>query len=147
MQLKHPRFINLHGHTGSNVPCDLHMEHLNKMVKLCVHHLAANKMEKSIERIGKSISPIYEALCAFDDENLISNASGKHSVPSRKEDQNEIIKELLQNDIFEFKPGREHKHFKGFSCNIMKSVDYLKTIIWMKERYDKIINEIALRNQ
>ena len=76
------------------------------MVKLCVHHLAANKTEKSIERIGKSISPIYEALCAFDDENLISNASGKHSVPSRK-DQNEIIKELLQNDIFEFKPGRE----------------------------------------
>ena len=49
------------------------------MVKLCIHHIGANKTERSTERIGKSISPIYEALCAFDDENLITNASGKHA--------------------------------------------------------------------
>ena len=116
------------------------------MVKLCVHHLGANKTERSTERFDKSIITINDALCAFDEENLISNASGKHSVPSRK-DQNEIMMELLQNDIFEFKPGREHKLFKGFSCNIMTSADYFKTITWMKERYNKIINEIALKNQ
>ena len=44
MQLKYSRFINVHGRQGCNIPCDLYMEHLNKLVKLCVQHLGANKI-------------------------------------------------------------------------------------------------------
>lgn len=29
MQLKYSRFVNVHGRLGCNIPCDLHMEHLN----------------------------------------------------------------------------------------------------------------------
>lgn len=29
-QMMYSRFVNVHGKTGKNVPCDLHMEHLNR---------------------------------------------------------------------------------------------------------------------
>ena len=32
MQIKYARFINTHGQIGKNVPCDLHMEHLNRYI-------------------------------------------------------------------------------------------------------------------
>ena len=32
-QLLYSRFVNVHGREGCNIPCDLHMEHLNRSVK------------------------------------------------------------------------------------------------------------------
>ena len=37
------RFINVHGIPGRNIPKDLHMEHLNKLVKESIRSLQANK--------------------------------------------------------------------------------------------------------
>ena len=37
------RFINVHGHPGRNIPADLHMEHLNRLVKEAIRNLGANK--------------------------------------------------------------------------------------------------------
>ena len=54
-QLKWSRFINTHGHAGHNISCDLHMEHLNKLAKVAVDGLGANKTEKAIQRVGKAI--------------------------------------------------------------------------------------------
>jgi hypothetical protein len=34
-QAKWSRFINVHGQKGRNISCDLHMEHLNRPVKVC----------------------------------------------------------------------------------------------------------------
>lgn len=33
------RFINTRGREGHNVPCDLHMEHLNRVLKDCIVNL------------------------------------------------------------------------------------------------------------
>ena len=41
-QLIWSRTINVHGKPGRNVPCDLHMEHLNKKCKQAVSHLGGN---------------------------------------------------------------------------------------------------------
>ncbi len=38
-QVKWSRFINVHGLAGHNVSADLHMEHLNKEVKVAVEGL------------------------------------------------------------------------------------------------------------
>lgn len=147
MQLQYSRFVNVHGRIGCNIPCDLHMEHLNRMVKLCVHNVGSNKTDTSLERIGRSISPVYEAVAAFDEDNDVSYASGKHSVPRRSEDRKQLIKALVQNNVFTHIPGREHKSFPKFSCNLMKGVDKVKTLKWMEHHYKRIVSDIIIQNK
>lgn len=47
------RFINTRGVPGSNIPPDLHQEHLNRLVKDAVRGLHSNKSEKAITKVGK----------------------------------------------------------------------------------------------
>lgn len=54
-QLIWSRFVNVHGKgiPGNNIPCDLYVEHLNRLCKECVRNLGANKTEKAICRFSK----------------------------------------------------------------------------------------------
>ncbi len=54
-QLKWSRFVNVRGLPGHNISCDLHMEHLNRLVKVSIEGLGANKSEKSIKRVAKAM--------------------------------------------------------------------------------------------
>ena len=40
------RFVNTSGKPGQNIPCDLHMEHLNRICKSAIGMLCANKSTK-----------------------------------------------------------------------------------------------------
>ena len=42
-QLMWSRFVNTSGKKGHNIPCDLHMEHLNRVLKDSIKCLGANK--------------------------------------------------------------------------------------------------------
>lgn len=54
-QLMWSRFVNVHGLPGHNISCDLHMEHLNCLVKIAIEGLGANKSMKAISRAAKAI--------------------------------------------------------------------------------------------
>ena len=45
-QLKWSRFINIHGLPGHNISCDLHMEHINRLVKEAIDGLGASKSKR-----------------------------------------------------------------------------------------------------
>lgn len=49
MQLLWSRTVNIH---GSNVPMDLHLEHLNRQCKGAIGHLQANITDNSVQRVG-----------------------------------------------------------------------------------------------
>ena len=57
-QLKWSRCVNVHGLPGHNISCDLHMEHLNRLVKGAIEGLGANKSKKAMMRVGKAIGLI-----------------------------------------------------------------------------------------
>ena len=38
--------LNVHGQCGRNISCDLHMEHLNRVVKTAIKGLGTNKLSK-----------------------------------------------------------------------------------------------------
>ena len=52
------RTINPHGKPGHNVPCDLHMEHLNRQLKRCIRSAGSNIYPSAIQRVAKSLSPV-----------------------------------------------------------------------------------------
>ena len=58
-QLKWSRFINMHDTSGYSISCDLHMEHLTKLI---IEGLEANKSEKATTRVRKAISTMMGTL-------------------------------------------------------------------------------------
>eukprot|EP00731_Ephydatia_muelleri_P018431 Em0011g471a len=60
------RFINSEGGPGHNIPADLHMEHLNKLLKGTICHLGANKTPQAIIRAGKALGTLKYILEEFD---------------------------------------------------------------------------------
>ena len=51
-QLKWSRTVNMHGRPGKNVPCDLHMEHMNHECKASLSDLGSNITDHSAQRAG-----------------------------------------------------------------------------------------------
>ena len=57
------RFVNTPGKQGRNIPCDLHLEHLNRSLKkTAINGLGANKVPNAIERAGRCIGEVV-SLC------------------------------------------------------------------------------------
>ena len=49
------RFANYKGTPRGNIPLDLHMEHMNMLVKRLAKAMGANVTEKSLQRAARSI--------------------------------------------------------------------------------------------
>ena len=54
-QLLWSRCVNTKGYRGANIPCDLHMEHLNRRLKTVLRGLGANISPKAVVKAGKAL--------------------------------------------------------------------------------------------
>ena len=79
-QLIWSRTVNTQGKPGKNIPCDLHMEHINRECKTAMGILGPNvTRENSIKRIGRSIGSISNITTIIDDELGVRKETGTHS--------------------------------------------------------------------
>lgn len=135
-QVKWSRFINVHGRPGCNISCDLHMEHMNRIVKTCIQCLGANKSEKAIVRAGKSMSSLMKVLEQFDEDNDVEMGSGSHTRKCSN-DLLKIVEQLVDAKVFkpEHETGRKHASFPNFTANGFNSLDEKEFKEWMVERF------------
>ena len=105
------RFINVHGLPGHNIPKDLHMEHLNRLVKESIRSLQANKAKKSIERVGRALGTMDPVLANFDRRLGVTSHSGMHKEASNSKDKALLLNELLKDKVFQEHGDRAHAHF------------------------------------
>ena len=77
------RFINTHGVPGRNIANDLHMEHLNRLVKTSIKGLGSNKTEKAISTVGKALGVVAPVLHNFDKDNHVAEMYGVHEIWKR----------------------------------------------------------------
>lgn len=130
-QLKWSRFINVHGLPGRNISCDLHMEHLNRMVKTAIEGLGANKSEKAIVRVGRSLGSLATTMDNYDKQHHVPATSGSHSQRSSAKDMKKIIEQLQNLNIFTHTPGRMHQSFNTLKTNVIRTIDENKLKSWM----------------
>ena len=130
-QLKWCRFVNVHGQSGRNISCDLHMEHLNRIAKTAIEGLGANKTKKAIVRVGKCIGKFTKILDAYDAQAGTVGVSGKHSKKSMLKDLHAIIEQLLEVNIFD--TSSTHKSFSKLKPNLIKSLSQKDLKDWMIE--------------
>ena len=138
-QLKWSRFINVHGLPGRNISCDLHLEHLNRLAKTAIKSLGANKSQKAIIRVGKTIGTLQSTLETYDKEHDVPAESGAHSQRSNAKDLKKILKQLQQLDPFQCIRGRRHKSFKNLKANLIRSLKEAEIKAWMLKRFADMI--------
>ena len=134
-QLLWSRFVNTSGIRGRNIPFDLHMEHLNRMVKTIITGLGANKTKEAIVRCSKAVGSIDEVLQQYDKCNNVTSPSGAHRKPPSKKELDIIIKELQRNKVFECTSGRRHPSFKK-PVNILQAKPSKDVITWVTEHLE-----------
>ena len=134
-QLLWSRFINTSGIRGRNIPFDLHMEHLNRMVKTIISGLGANKTKEAVVRCSKAVGTIDEVLQQYDKCNYVTSPSGTHRKPPNNKELDIIIKELQRNKVFECTFGRRHPSFKK-PVNILQAKSSKEVMTWVTEHLE-----------
>ena len=135
-QLLYSRFVNVHGREGFNIPCDLHMEHLNRVIKDALQHLGANKTEHAITRASKCSHLISSLLHQFDAVTGLKEVSTSHTRASEKSDLDRMVAVLCNNTVFTDQGTRSHRCFKNFRSNhLIHSVDMDMLEEWMREHF------------
>ena len=117
-QLKWTRCINVHGRRGRNIPADLHLEHLNRMVKEAINGLGSNKSEQTIQRVSKALGTKVPILRNFDQDNNVPETIGEHTKPNTNRDLNTIANQLTKATVFKTMHRESTGNFltQGMSC-------------------------------
>ena len=132
LELKWSRFINCYNVGGRNIPCDLHLEHLNRLLKDAVRGLQANKTSAAISRVGKSVGTLSDEVEQFDESNDVQVPSGCHHAPATVKDRDLIVQELVDTAVFSPVSERHHDSFQHVKL-WLKSFDHEALLSWMLE--------------
>ena len=135
-QLVWSRFVNTKGTCGHNIPMDLHLEHLNRLVKNSIQSLGPNRKGEAVVRCGKALGTIHTVLENFDQDNNIEPPSGAHSSPSYQKDLGKIVNELIKERALVEKSPRRHLSFPRTS-NILHSKPPVHIVTWLVEHLPK----------
>ena len=101
-QLLWGRTVNTSGRQGANIPCDLHLEHLNRRLKTQLRHLQSNVTTSAVVRAGKSIG-VVNSICHLLESELKSGPdTSKHSFPSFEKDFNTLLSALEESKVFSY---------------------------------------------
>lgn len=134
-QLKWSKFVNTSGLPGHNISCDLHNEHLNRLVKVAIEGLGANKSKKAIIRVAKAIGILSKVTDSFDEAVGVGIPSGKHSKKSMEKDVKVVIEQLMESKVFNPSILQSHKSFSTLKTNLIRTLDEMSLKEWMIERF------------
>ena len=139
-QLIWSRFVNTRGVPGGNIEMDLHMEHINRTIKLVLASQGSNLKPRSIQRIGKIAGALEAVTKQFDQHSSVSPQGSKHASVSYKKDMERIVHQLhSKTGVFFEKSGRMHRSFGKLDGHITLTLctplNYDKLMQWMKKHF------------
>ena len=140
-QLLYSRFVNTKGTPGTNISMDLHLEHVNRVVKSAIHSQSSNLSPSAIVRTSRCTGSLFNVAEQFDKISLLHPQSSSHSEAKLDQDISRIVKQLhTVTEVFHYIPTRRHDHFKSIWDSTINSVKTDKdgTIKWMKGHLNKV---------
>lgn len=102
-QLIWSHFVNTQGRQGCNIPCDLHIEHLNRRLKITIRHLGSNVQPSSVVRAAKCVGVIHQICNHFANEMTSNTKTDKHLYPGFGKDYELILsvwRALIKGNIW-----------------------------------------------
>ena len=132
-QLIWDRFVNTHGGMGRNLPCDLHMEHVNKALKGAIRHMGANFSQNALTNVARSITYMSSVSAQFDQQCGVVNSS-MHTTREDFDDVKRVVHVVQREDLWGIHKGREYRAFRSISTDPLIKLDRKKMDDWMKKK-------------
>ena len=137
--IKWDRFINTRGGKGRNIPCDLHNEHVNKLLKDVIANMGANMTEEALKRSARSVSMLQAFCRQFDKCSGVPFTTHSHSTRSDAQDVKKVVHTVVDRRIWEVTKERKHFSFPRISSNPLKTWDVQKTQQWIEGKKNRFI--------
>ena len=77
---------------GGNIPCDLHMEHLNRRLKTAISIMGTNVRPASIQKAGRAIASVQWICQMYKQQTASQKHSGFNSIPDFGKDFIQILR-------------------------------------------------------
>ena len=132
-ELKWSRTVNTNGRIGKNIPVDLHMEHLNRRLKIMMRNLGSNISPKTTEHAAKALAIIDSVQSQFLRDTSISHEKDYHSIPSSSKDMLMMVQQLTTDKVFKAQENRQHTVYKDH-VPLLDSINWNNIQKWIKER-------------
>lgn len=125
----------MQGKPGKNVPCDLHIEHLNRRLKDMIRNIHSKNPENAIDRIAKSIGTINQVCEILEQENQALKISGRHTRPAFTKELNLMVGELEDQQVFKSLNRKPpcYRHIK----NTLQVCSKEKLKVWIPNKIKK----------
>lgn len=136
-RLKWCRFVNKRGQKGTNIPCDLAMEHWNKAFKTHLSATGANIRSSTIMRTGMALSTLESITSGFDVASNVTPVTVRHSTKSADKDQRTML-EVLHRKHHVFSSEGSHSKFPNFKRNHLSHIDRKKFDKWIQGHIQKL---------
>ena len=130
--IKWDRFINTRGGKGRNIPCDLHNEHVNRLLKHIIANMGANMTDEALRRSARSVSTLHVFCRQFDKCSGVPFTTHTHSTRSDVQDMKKVVHTVVDKRILEVIKGRKHSSFPRISANPLKTWNMQKTQEWIE---------------
>ena len=128
------RFINTKGGVGRNIPCDLHNEHVNKLLKHVIVNMGSNLTEDALQRAAMSVSMLNAISLQFDRCSGVPIGTHAHSTKSDVQDVARVASSVLQHKIFIVREGRAHSSYRNIKTNPLWNWKVDKTKNWIEQK-------------
>lgn len=127
------RTVNTSGIKGKNIPVDLHMEHLNRRLKIMLQNLRSNVNPSTAQRAAKGLGVVQKVCTQFMAETDITENKDFHTIPCIKKDLSYLIKQLTDSEIFQLKHGRQYNIYNNHKP-LFHSINWSKINDWVREK-------------
>ena len=115
---------------------DLHLEHLNRRVKMTIKNMGSNMTDNSVKLAAECVQ-VVDSICSNFEECTSKWAmnSQTHSPSSFQQDFELIVECLKDQQVCTYynSDTRQHASFK-FSNNLLTQYEYKNLISWMKRK-------------
>ena len=98
-QLIWDRFINTHSGMGHNLPCDLHNEHVNKLLKEVIRHMATKFSQKALTSAARSVTYMASVATNFDQQCGITPESTAHQTKDDAGDVKRVMEVVRREEL------------------------------------------------
>lgn len=128
------RFVNVRGGLGRNISCDLHNEHMNKLLKHIIVNMGSNFKEGALQRAARSVTALAAIEENFDAQSGVPHCTSAHSTKPDIKDVEKVMATVKKHQLLTKVGLREHRSFPGFSLNPLAKWNLQSTKTWMEEK-------------
>ena len=94
------------------MPCDLHNERVNKLLKEVIRHMGANFSQKALNCAAHSVTYTASVATNFDQQCGIAPETTVHHTKDDAGDVQRVMEVVKREELWTIKKGRKHRCFK-----------------------------------